>query len=76
MTKRVVDNPGRDPGWHNGKYTIRRNESDADHVAHCAECDKDTPHAWDNCTVCLEKKRLAKRKHTSNRGRRRRGKKK
>lgn len=74
--RRIVDNPGRDPGWSNGKYTVRRHASDADYTAYCPECDRDTPHAWDDCTICLEKKRIKKEKHhTKNRNRRRTKKK-
>ena len=73
--RRVVDNPGRDPGWSNGKYTVKRSESDADYMAHCPECGRDTPHAWDDCTICLEKKRLSK-KTNHRRSKKRRAKKK
>ena len=74
--RRVVDNPGRDPGWSNGKYTVKRNESDADYTAYCPEWDRDTPHAWDDCAVCLEKKRAPKRKRRNPRNKQRRDKKK
>ena len=65
--RRIVDNPGRDPGWSNGKYTVKRSESDADYMAYCPECGRDTPHAWDDCAICLEKKRVPRQKQTRRR---------
>ena len=68
--RRIVDNPGRDPGWSNGKYTVKKDMSDAEYIAYCPECGRDTPHAWDDCTVCLEKKRIAKANRRRNKKRR------
>ncbi len=80
MTKRrfrVIDNPDRGRGWSNGRYTKARDSSDASYIAHCPECDAETHHEWDDCTVCLANKASKKAvKPKKKRRRRRRGKKK
>jgi len=81
MTKRrfrVIDKPDRGRGWSNGRYTKARDSSDASYVAHCPECNSETPHEWDNCTVCLANKAAenAVKPKKKKRRRRRRGKSK
>ena len=78
MTKRrfrVVDKPDRGRGWSNGRFTTARDSSDAADTAHCPECDRETPHEWDDCTICKAEAEKAKAK-PKRRRRRRRGKKK
>ena len=81
MTKRrfrVIDKPDRGRGWSNGRYTKARDSNSASYTAHCPDCDMETLHEWDDCTVCLaakkEKQQAAVAKKS--RRRRRRGKKK
>ena len=78
MTKRryVVDRPDRGRGWSNGRYTKARSSEDAAYTAHCPECNRDTLHEWDDCTVCQAKKAVEAETKTRKRRRRRRGGKK
>jgi hypothetical protein len=55
MANRKVYEPGRDRGWSNGRYWKEkqrdRGRKGCCH-AFCPDCETETLHEWDICTVC------------------------
>ena len=66
MAKRRVYTPGRDEGWSNGKYWKRKEahgpQQDDYYTAYCPDCDADTLHEYDYCTVCELKEHASDKK--------------
>jgi hypothetical protein len=64
MAKRRVYEPGRDRGWSNGRYWKPKQHEDVEDAvydAFCGECEKISPHQWDECIVCQVNKNTKER---------------